>query len=381
MPKVSIILTSFNHEKYIREAIDSVLAQTYTDFELIIWDDASTDNSWEIINSYSDLRIKAFRNETNQRYVINRAIKEVASGEYIAIHHSDDIWESEKLEKQVDFLDSNLHVGAVFTNTLTIGEDSEPLNDTEHFYSRIFDQPNRSRHEWLNYFFYQGNALCHPSVLIRRQCYTNCGMYQYGLSQIPDFDMWIRLCMKYEVYVLPEKLVRFRVRANEANTSGIRLDTKIRFRTEIYQVLSRFLEVDSAHDILSIFPLATKYCTGDVSKANPKYLLAMLLLESEQPYARLLSFDILFDLMSQKASADQVKAHHNFDHLDLIRLTGMREVFYDGKNVLLHQQNAELSQQNAELSQQIASILNSKSWRLTKPLRFIQRKLAAILAQ
>ncbi|MDD1605895.1 MAG: glycosyltransferase, partial [Methylococcaceae bacterium] len=67
MPKISVILTSFNHEKYIQEAIDSVLNQTFTDFELIIWDDASTDNSWDLINQYSDPRIKAFRNDVQKR--------------------------------------------------------------------------------------------------------------------------------------------------------------------------------------------------------------------------------------------------------------------------------------------------------------------------
>ena len=85
-PKVSIVLTSFNHEKYLSESIDSVLAQTYTNFELIIWDDASADQSWSIISCYSDPRIKAFCNEKNKGpvYGINKAITEVATGEYIA---------------------------------------------------------------------------------------------------------------------------------------------------------------------------------------------------------------------------------------------------------------------------------------------------------
>lgn len=102
MPKISIILTSFNHEKYIKEAIDSALNQTFTDFELIIWDDASSDNSWEIIQSYGDPRIRSFRNDVQRRgiYGINKAISEVAQGEYIAIHHSDDIWESENLRSR-----------------------------------------------------------------------------------------------------------------------------------------------------------------------------------------------------------------------------------------------------------------------------------------
>ena len=108
-PLVSVILTSFNHEKYLREAIDSVLNQTFTDFELIIWDDASSDNSWDVINEYTDHRIKAFRNEARKRAIwgINKAISEVAIGKYIAIHHSDDAWETEKLGKQVAFLEAH----------------------------------------------------------------------------------------------------------------------------------------------------------------------------------------------------------------------------------------------------------------------------------
>lgn len=103
MSKVSIILTSFNHAKYLREAIESALNQTFSDFELIIWDDASTDDSWEIIQSYSDPRIKSFRNDVRRRgiYGINRAISEVAEGEYIAIHHSDDVWELNKLALRI----------------------------------------------------------------------------------------------------------------------------------------------------------------------------------------------------------------------------------------------------------------------------------------
>ena len=90
-PKVSVILTSYNHAKYIRESIESVLKQTYRDFELIIWDDASTDDSWNIISEYTDERIRTFRNETNQfMSYFREAVSNVARGEYVAIHHSDD---------------------------------------------------------------------------------------------------------------------------------------------------------------------------------------------------------------------------------------------------------------------------------------------------
>jgi glycosyltransferase involved in cell wall biosynthesis len=98
-----VILTSYNHAKYLPASIESVLNQTFQDFELIIVDDASTDESWSIIQRYTDPRIQTCQNSSNEYtvYGINKAISERASGEYIAIHHSDDMWDPSKLEKQI----------------------------------------------------------------------------------------------------------------------------------------------------------------------------------------------------------------------------------------------------------------------------------------
>ncbi len=121
------------------------LNQTFSHFELIIWDDASSDDSWQIISSYSDLRIQAFRNEKNMGGGnTRRAIEEFAVGEYIAIHHSDDIWEPDKLEKQVAFLDANPEIGAVFSQAQIIDENGDPFKDEKNFYYKIFDQTNQA---------------------------------------------------------------------------------------------------------------------------------------------------------------------------------------------------------------------------------------------
>lgn len=190
-PKVSVILTSYNHGKYLGEAIESTLNQTFQDFELIIRDDASSDDSWHIISEYRDIRIKAFRNKVNRGPVfgVNKAISEIATGEYIAIHHSE--------------------ISAVFSNALAINEEGLPLGDVPHFYANVFQQTNKTRHEWLRFFFTQANALCHPSVLIRKQYYEDCGLYRAMVAQLPDFDMWVRLCLKYDIFILPESLIRF----------------------------------------------------------------------------------------------------------------------------------------------------------------------------
>lgn len=419
MPKVSVILTSYNHEKYIREAIDSVLNQTLFDFELIIWDDASSDSSWAIIQSYEDVRIKAFRNEENKRPIfgVRKAISEIASGEFIAIHHSDDVWELDKLEKQVAFLEGHSGVAAVFSNALAIGEDGSPLADEQHFYSDIFNQANRTRFEWLRLFFTQGNTLCHPSVLIRKTCYVDCGLYRYGFAQVGDFDMWIRLCLKHEIHVLPEKLVKFRVRDSEANSSGNRPATRIRSAFELYKLLPNYLKLTNFDDFVKVFPVAEKYDRSD--ETDMSFVFAMVLLEeSSMPFNQLFAMDILFEAIANPARAANIKRQYDFDYRSFITLTGRHDVFMtetvaernvqitglnqtvferDGQITSLNQSAAERDAQIASLSQsaaerdgQIASlsqsaaerdlhisnligsideIYGSASWRITAPLR------------
>lgn len=105
---ISIIMPSYNTGKYIKDSIDSIIAQTYKNWELIIIDDCSTDNSNEIIESYSEPRIRLLKNKTNLGAALSRnsGLRE-AKGKYIAFIDSDDIWVSEKLEKQVDFIKKN----------------------------------------------------------------------------------------------------------------------------------------------------------------------------------------------------------------------------------------------------------------------------------
>jgi glycosyltransferase involved in cell wall biosynthesis len=282
LPKVSVILTSYNHAKFLRESIQSVLNQTFSDFALIIGDDASTDDSWQIIQSYSDPRIQSFRNRTNKSGgIINRVLSEWETGEYIAIHHSDDAWEPTKLEKQVALLDTHPEVGAVFTDIIPVGEHGEPFTDTSRFNYTVFAQPNRSRFEWLNHFFYRGNALCHPSMLIRRVCYEECGPYRFGLLQLGDFDLWVRLCLKYEIHVLPEKLFRFRVLGNMANSSSGLMGNRIRSAFEYFQILEYYRRLQTYKDIVRTFPAAEKYNHPDGFDAG--FALAMMALEGS-PY-------------------------------------------------------------------------------------------------
>ena len=352
-PKISILLSSYNHSKYLAESINSVLEQTFTDFELIIYDDGSTDESWKIIESYKDPRIKKFHKTINP---VTDWLS-ISQGEYIAIHHSDDVWESIKLEKQVSFLDSHPDIGAVFSNAFPIGEDSKPLRDETHFYSDVFNQPNRTRYEWLNFFFFNINALCHPSVLIRKNCYEECGFYKSFLAQFPDLDMWVRLCMKYDIHVLPERLVRFRVRKGELNASGDRPETRKRSQFEFLQILNYFRQIDSKNEILSIFPELRKYLVNEDIVTS--FALSMLAIEQSQtPIHRLFGLQLLFDCLCDPVKEKRILDLYQFSNRDFISLTGNTDVIYYDV---------------------YTDVVNSKAWKISNFIKQIRSKMKQIL--
>ena len=232
-PEVSVIMAAYNHEKYVAHAIGSVLDQTFKDFEFIIIDDGSDDGTADVIRRFKDSRIKAHFSIQNCGAIFTKnKCLDAARGKYVAILNSDDAFLPDKLEKQVGFLNENPEYGVVLSDASIIDDDGDPFTDTEHFYYNIFSQPNRSRFEWLRYFFYTGNCLCIPSALIRRECYEVVGRPDSRYVQLADLDFWIRICLRYELYIIQEKLTQFRVRNNEANLSGRTAENERRGRWE-----------------------------------------------------------------------------------------------------------------------------------------------------
>lgn len=325
-PKITVVLTSFNHGRYVRDAIDSVLSQSEPNLELIIADDCSTDESWDIINSYRDPRIKLFRSEKTERGLINKVLKAgMVRGEYVAIHHSDDVWAHDKLAKQTAILDSQDGVAAVFTKASIIDETGKRFwmdddNPTAQAYIRVFDKSDRSRHEWLNYFFYYGNCLCHPSLMIRKKCYDDLGYYNMNYLQTADYDYWTRLCLKKEIRVLQEPLVYFRVLKEGKNSSAQTPEKNLRERFEYYQIIKNFLHIEDADEILKIFPSAGKYQTGESPLA--RYLLARVSIDSTIKEAQLFGLEILASLMADEKTKNQCLVSHQFSLADYFLLTG-----------------------------------------------------------
>lgn len=333
MPKVSVILTSYNHAAYVAAAIESVLNQTLIDFELLIVDDGSRDNSRDIIKTFDDPRIKTFLYEENRGplLAVYAAVK-VAQGKYIAVHHSDDLWASDKLEKQVAFLDANKNYAACFTWVEFVDKQGDVYElKSNDFYKKIFEQPNRTRAEWLNYFFYNTNCLCHPSAMIRREAYEKFHLLDlHGFWQLPDYLMWIRLCFHADIFILQERLTKFRLRREQQeNFSAETFESRVRSELEFYLIMREFVEhFTDDKFFLEVFPDSKRFIVG--GQINRRFAFAKLCLEREFVAAgafHLVGLELLKNLLSTPSDAEQIKKLYDYDEKTFLRDGGTVDVF------------------------------------------------------
>ena len=299
MTTVSVIIPSYNHEKYIGECIQSVLDQTYQDFEIIITDDCSTDQSVKVIESFNDSRIKLFKFQKNQGACVaaNNCILH-SKGKYIAMLSSDDVWYSQKLSVQVKYLDKHPEVAVVFGKVEWIDESSNLITNSEFPYRDVFNVENRTRFEWLRYFFEQGNCLCHPCSLIRRECYSEVGMLNPALASLPDFDLWIRICLKYDIKVLDQKLIGFRRIAENINASGDNIKNRVRNKYEHRQILNNYLRIKKPDELLLIFPDIVRY--GKVEANLIHYFLGRMAIDSGWDIKMLWGLDVIYNVLKEE---------------------------------------------------------------------------------
>ena len=216
---VSIIMPSWNTAEYIGESIQSVIDQTYTNWELLIVDDCSTDNTDEVVKSFQDDRIKYLKNNENNGAALtrNRALRE-ANGEWIAFLDSDDLWKPEKLEKQINFMNKNGYVFS-YHEYEKIDEKSQPMN-----------------------IYVTG-----PKVVTKRKMYNygypGCLTFMYsakffGLIQIKDikknndYAILLQLCHKANCYLLCENLAEYRIR--KVSISHDKIQKKIRSHYDLF---------------------------------------------------------------------------------------------------------------------------------------------------
>lgn len=217
-PLVTVLMPVYNAERYLRQAIESILSQTFTDFEYLIVDDGSTDTSRDIIRSYHDLRIRLIENDKNQGIIktLNRGLA-LAKGEYIARQDADDISRPTRLEKQVAFLNS-------FPEIVLLGTEVNSI-DQRGRRSKPFGCCTLSSELSIRWQLMFDNPFVHPSVMMRTEIVRNIGGYDEHFLACEDYDLFSRLTYAYKTTNLKETLLDYRFQSNSVDASRTKENT------------------------------------------------------------------------------------------------------------------------------------------------------------
>lgn len=261
-PKVSVMMACYNAEKYISEAIESILCQTFDDFELIILDDGSTDNSLSICEYYrkKDNRVKLFKNEKNYGQVYTRnKMMDMAIGEYLAVMDADDVSLPQRLEVQVNFLEKHDLIGGVSSGCYFINEASEVTAE--------MIQPGRTPMEVKAWLLFD-NIILHSSAMFRKSIVKkNTLKYRAGQIVMQDYGMWTKFVLHSDWIVLEDKLIKYRNLSQSIshNMNAEKMKKSIQIESEIRKTYISDLGIKLKEKDVNAFLLTVSKFKGHFS--------------------------------------------------------------------------------------------------------------------
>jgi glycosyltransferase involved in cell wall biosynthesis len=263
MSKVSVIILTYNRARYLRRAVRSVLSQTYQDFEVVVVDDASTDETPEVVRGFQDPRIRYFRHDTNRGESGSRNTGiQYSVGEYVAFLDDDDAWLPQKLAMQVKLLDTSpIEVGAVYTSFFEIEADTEKVLGSWIAQKRGNVLRELTQQNWIGV----------PStVVLRRRCFDSVGLFDEQIVFGPDYDMWIRIAEHYKFEYIKEPLALRSVNNNRMSTNHALV---LKGKESILKKHADFLSLDRKAYGSHLFHLGVFYCYNGQMRAGRATLL------------------------------------------------------------------------------------------------------------
>jgi len=317
-PEVSLVMASYNHERFIRAAIDSCLNQTFKNVEVIVVNDGSTDGTEAEIAKIEDPRLRYFRQENRGPSVaLNRAIRE-ARGKYIALMSGDDLSLPQRVERQLAEYRRRGR-GVLFSFVSFVGDDDETLATPPQMQG-LFNCENTSPAETLRRLFFDGNFLNAVTMFTEKSLL----MEPHGDVEVPfhpllimlqDHELWVRLAKKYPFFILPEVLTRYRVRTENGNLSAPSPRNQRRLHTEYHLIADSFFEGFS--DRLFRETFGEKYHRQALpAEIGREFETAFLLLESRHRFSKLAGVQKLFRLLSQPSTAELARQHYGLGEIE-----------------------------------------------------------------
>ncbi len=294
---VSVCINAYNAEKFILKTVESVLNQTYKNLQVIIVDDCSTDNTYDLVKSISDDRVEIYKTALNghMSFACNEALRHV-KGDYVAHLDADDLWVENKIEKQVAFLEQNPEYAACFTYAEIIDENGDVCDESYDDFRKLFVFENRSRAQMYRFLFDNSNKLCHCSALVKTDIVKKVGAYDNTILYLQDYDYWMRLLTISSIYILPERLTL--VRRHSTNNSNMNDEKWSAYRNESIRII--YKSINLCPDDLFLEAFADKLkIQGLHTNEEVELEKALLLLEGspvfkENPVLGLYKFAELF---------------------------------------------------------------------------------------
>ncbi|MFN6487966.1 MULTISPECIES: glycosyltransferase [unclassified Nostoc] len=243
-PTVSVIIPTYQRGHIVSQAINSVLAQTYKDYEIIVINDGSQDNTPQVLAEFSDRHHITAIHQANQGLSAarNAGIRS-ARGKYIAFLDDDDLWEPQKLEKQISVLEANPRIGLIYSDSLFFSDQQGLFPGS---YNTAYPTPNLL----ILWTLFRYNYIPVLTVVVRRDCLDKVGLFDETLRSCEDYDLWLRLIEKFPIYFLNQPLARYRESPNNLSqdreqmlTSHLRVKEKVIDRNpEFLKIPVNFLD-------------------------------------------------------------------------------------------------------------------------------------------
>lgn len=388
-PLVSIVMVNYNHEDFLQDSIDSIIQQTYQNWELILVDDGSTDKSVDIIRSYNDSRIKPIFLPENSHICIatNRGLEQV-KGELVARLDSDDIWRKDKLEKQVKFFDEYTDANVCFTKLDIIDETNTIVNDKIKDLYDLYNHRQKDQKDWLRFFFFIGNSLIQSTMMYRKCVLDKVGYFNLAYVQAHDLDFFIRLAKHYTFDFIEEPLCGYRRIENQNSSTDP--EKEMRFFNEHMNIRAHFF--DDMDDDLFIksfgeYFVNAESCNENELNCEKAFLLSKCIGYSDKNpvlgmfvLERYLNDKEMFTILEEKFDFTPKNYYEMNKKIQMVGERSIEEKIND-----LNNQIKELEEENKHQRDHISVLLdlkenqqklinditNSLSWKITKPLRKI----------
>lgn len=212
MANVSVIIPTYNRAQLLNNSVNSVLSQTHCDFELLIIDDCSTDNTSEVLEGIKDERVRVIKNPSNRGIAAVRNIGIMNSrGRYIAFLDDDDEWLPDKLEKQLNMIENSpAGLGCVYTGCMIIDMETNDVYQTSipQYRNNVLTQ------------LLMKNFITTSTTMIKKTCFDKAGLFDEEIPYGEDYDMWIRIAGDFEFDYIKEPLVKYRIHKNSISTNN-----------------------------------------------------------------------------------------------------------------------------------------------------------------